>query len=199
MMLVGLTGSIATGKSEVANILIRQGIPVFDSDKAVHLLYENGQAAQKLQHICPTAVQGKFIDRSILSKEIAQKPFLLKAIEQAIHPLVQKMQDEFVKKARAENHTIAVIDSPLLIESGVYKKMDVVVLVDATEKQQVERAMKRPSMTEEKLSLIMAKQMPSEKKRIYADFVIENEGTLLDLERKTIALITKIREGQLNA
>ena len=117
MKLVGLTGGIAAGKSEVTQILRRIDIPVFDSDAAVHVLYQNGMAAKYLEKICPQAVINGNIDRQILSKLVLETPSLLKKIEVVIHPLVREMETAFINNVVTSSAKIAVIDSALLIET----------------------------------------------------------------------------------
>ena len=184
MKLVGLTGGIAAGKSEVTQILRRIDIPVFDSDAAVHVLYQNGMAAKYLEKICPQAVINGNIDRQILSKLVLETPSLLKKIEVVIHPLVREMETAFINSVVTSSAKIAVIDSALLIETGHYKDMDFSVLVTTSRQNQIERAMQRPHMTLEKVEMILAKQLSQIEKRKYVDFVIENNGTLNELESK---------------
>ena len=184
MKLVGLTGGIAAGKSEVTQILRRIDIPVFDSDAAVHVLYQNGMAAKYLEKICPQAVINGNIDRQILSKLDLENSSLLKKIEVVIHPLVREMETAFINSVVTSSAKIAVIDSALLIETGHYKDMDFSVLVTTSRQNQIERAMQRPHMTLEKVEMILAKQLSQIEKRKYVDFVIENNGTLNELESK---------------
>ena len=194
MKVIGLTGGIATGKSEVSKILLKQAIPVFDTDAAVHELYNNGEAAAQLRGICPQAINGKIVDRRVLSQLIIQNPELLNKIEAIIHPLVRKAETEFLAQAKAANQRIAVVDSPLLIETGHHNDMDYVVLVDASLENQTRRAMTRPGMTADKLKFIFAKQMSAEQKRKQSDFIIENNATLAELETQTNLIFAKLAD-----
>lgn len=194
MKVIGLTGGIATGKSEVSKILLKQAIPVFDTDAAVHELYNNGKAAAQLRDICPQAINGKIVDRRVLSQLIIQNPELLDKIEAIIHPLVRKTETEFLAQAKAANQRIAVVDSPLLIETGHHNDMDYVVLVDASLENQTQRAMARPGMTVDKLKLIFAKQMSAGQKRKQSDFIIENNATLAELETQTNFIFAKLAD-----
>jgi dephospho-CoA kinase len=190
MMVIGLTGSIAMGKSEVAKILSTLNIPVFDADASVHDIYENGTAAKLLADICPEAIVDKKLDRKILSALIAKNPELLKSITGIIHPLVQAAERKFLD----EQHTdIAVIDSPLILETGRARDMDMIIVVSSPPENQEARALNRPGMTIEKLNMIRSKQMPDAEKRQWADYVIENNGTLEELATTTKNLITHIR------
>ena len=192
MKIIGLTGGIATGKSEVANAIRIMGIPVFDADAAVHEIYQNGVAAEALKDICPLAIEGKNVDRDKLSELIKNDPSLLKTIESLIHPLVRQAENSFLLKARQSRSKIAVIDSPLLIETGHHKDMDVVIVIETPYKNQKARAMERPNMSAAKFELIYAKQMPAAEKRNHANFIVENNATLGELEQKTKTIITKI-------
>ncbi len=190
-MIIGLTGSIAMGKSEVTKILRTLDIPVFDADATVHAIYENGTAAKALAQICPEAIVGQRVDRKILSRLIAKDPGLLKPITAIIHPLVQHAEDEFL---RMQTSGLVVIDSPLILEAGRAREMDIIIVVSSTPENQKARALDRPGMTIEKFNLINTKQMPDAEKRSWADFTIENNGTLEELADTTKALIEHIRE-----
>jgi dephospho-CoA kinase len=190
MIVIGLTGSIAMGKSEVAKIFRAQNIPVFDADATVHDIYESGTAAKLLASICPDAIVGEKLDRKILSALIAKTPDLLKSITEIIHPLVQAAETKFLN---AQHTDIAVIDSPLILETGRARDMDMIIVVSSSPENQEARALTRPGMTLEKLNMIRAKQMPDAEKRVWADYVIENNGTLEELATTTKELITHIR------
>jgi dephospho-CoA kinase len=190
MIVIGLTGSIAMGKSEVAKTLRALNIPVFDADAYVHQIYEDGTAAKLLTEICPEAISDQKIDRKILSTLIAKNPDLLKSITSIIHPIVEKAERDFLHN---QNSDIVVIDSPLILESGRVREMDLLIVVSASPDNQTSRALTRPGMTIEKLEMIRSKQMPDVEKRQWADYVIENNGTLQELRDTTIALINHIR------
>jgi dephospho-CoA kinase len=193
MMVIGLTGSIATGKSEVAKVLRTLNIPVFDADAMVHDIYENGTAAKVLANICPDAIHGDKVDRKILSSMIAKNPTLLSSITAVIHPLVHAAEQDFLNW---QNTDIAVIDSPLILETGRARDMDLLVVVSSSPENQRTRALARPGMTTEKLELIRSKQMPDDEKRAWADYVIENNGSLEELATATKALIAQIRSKE---
>ena len=190
-MIIGLTGSIAMGKSEVARIIRTLNIPVFDADATVHQIYEEGTAAKALSAISPEAIEGKTVNRKILSAHIAKNPELLKSITNIIHPIVNAAEQKF----RSENEGyLAVIDSPLILENGRARDMDLLIVVSAAPELQRARALARTEMTPEKFDLIISKQMPDDEKRAWADYVIENNGTLGELETTTKALIDHIKE-----
>ena len=194
MKVIGLTGGIAVGKSEVAKIFRKHNFPVFDADAAVHEIYQNGMGAKYLHPLFPSAITNNFVDRKKLSEIIAADPSKLKDIEAIIHPLVRQAEVEFLSRAQANGAAFAIIDSPLLIETNHNKDMDAIILVDASIEEQTKRAMLRPNMTKEKLALIMSKQMSSKDKRKHSTFIIENNGSLKDLEALTKAIISKLRE-----
>jgi dephospho-CoA kinase len=190
MILIGLTGSIAMGKSEVAKIIASFDIPIFDADLAVHKIYEDGTAAHALRNICPEAITSNHVDRKVLSALIAKTPGLLEKITAIIHPLVQATEQKFIATQTAD---IVVIDSPLILEAGRARDMDLVIVVSSSPENQQARALTRAGMTLEKLNLIRSKQMPDAEKRNWADYVIENNGTIAELQAVTKALISDIR------
>ena len=194
MKVIGLTGAIAVGKSEVAKIFRKNNIPVFDSDAAVHEIYQNGVGAKYLQSTFPSAINAGSVDRRKLSEIIAAHPSKLKDIEKIIHPLVRQAEADFLSNAQRNNETLVIIDSPLLIETNHHEDMDATILVNAPSDVQTKRAMLRPNMTQEKLAVIRSKQMAFKDKRKFSSYIIENNGSLKDLETQTTAIIAKIRE-----
>ncbi|HMT14298.1 MAG TPA: dephospho-CoA kinase [Aestuariivirga sp.] len=192
MKIVGLTGSIAMGKSEVVKHLRHRGLAVFDADQTVHDLYSDGTAARALRTSFPQAVQGKKIDRAILSHLLQEDPARLKALEALIHPLVHERRAAFLAEAREQGSVLAVLDIPLLFETHAEGDVDVVVLITAPEALQRQRALARPGMTPEKLALILARQMPDAEKRKRAHFVIDNSGDLAHLAAATDAVLAAL-------
>jgi dephospho-CoA kinase len=195
-MIIGLTGSIAMGKSEVAKTIRTLNIPVFDADAAVHEIYENGTAAKALVETCPEAIKGNHIDRKILSGLLSNNPELLKSITAIIHPLVHKAERDFLQSHKSD---IIVVDSPLILEAGRAREMDIIIVVSSSPENQRARALARTGMTLEKFNLIKSKQMPDAEKREWADYVIENNGSLEQLVTTTKALIEQIREKAKNS
>ncbi len=186
MIVVGLTGSIAMGKSETAKMFRSLGVPVFDSDAEVHGQYEKGGAAvEAVGGLFPEAVIDGAVDRKILSNRVLGNPDALKRLETAIHPLVRKRQDSFLEECRASGQSIAVLDIPLLFETGRENDVDAVVVVSAPPEIQRKRVLERPSMTGEKLELILARQMPDAEKRARADYVVDTSGGL-DIARARV-------------
>ena len=172
MIVLGLTGSVGMGKSATAKMFADEGVPVFDADAAVHRLYE-GEAAPLIAAAFPGVVIGSRVDRERLSRAVVGNNAAFAKLEAIIHPLVRKAREEFLAAAKAEGAEIAVLDIPLLFETGGEHDVDKIVVVSAPEPVQKERVLARPGMTEEKFSAIVAKQMPDSEKRKRADFVID--------------------------
>ncbi|PBB22808.1 MULTISPECIES: dephospho-CoA kinase [unclassified Mesorhizobium] len=185
MIVLGLTGSIGMGKSTTAKMFAEAGVPVHDSDEAVHRLY-SGAAAPLIEAAFPgTAVDG-VVDRVKLGARVLGDAAALKRLEAIIHPLVRADADAFLARHRNAGESIAVLDIPLLFETGGRGRVDKVVVVTAPAEVQRQRVLARPGMTEEKLAAILAKQLPDEEKRRLADFVIDT-GQGLDAARAAVA------------
>lgn len=194
MIVAALTGSIAMGKTETAKMFAARGIPVFDSDAAVHLLYaEGGAAVPAIAAIVPSAVVDGVVDRQRLSLAVQADRSLLPRIEAVVHPLVRDMQARFLAEAEAAHADIALLDIPLLFETGRQGDVDVVIVVSAGEAQQRERALKRPGMTPEKLDFILSKQLADVEKRARADYVIDTSSSLAETAREVDRVIADIK------
>ena len=174
MLIIGLTGSIGMGKSATAAMFRAQGVPVFDADAAVHDLYA-GPAAEKIEAAFPgTLVDGK-IDREKLSRHVVGNAEAMRRLEAIVHPLVRASENDFLRKAAATGKRIAVLDIPLLLETGARERCDLVAVVSAPADVQRKRVLQRPGMTAEKFEAILAKQMPDEEKRRRAHVVIPTD------------------------
>lgn len=195
MIILGLTGSIAMGKSETAKLFAARDIPVFDSDAAVHELYSQGGAAvAAVETLAPSAIVEGAVDRRRLASLIVEDQGLLKKIEGVVHPLVRSRQEAFLANAEARGCDIAVLDIPLLFETGRQKEVDVIVVVSAGRELQRERALRRPGMTPEKLDFILSRQVPDEEKRARADHVIDTSVSLDETAREVDRVIEAIRQ-----
>lgn len=193
MIVAGLTGSIAMGKSETAKMFAARGIPVFDSDAAVHDMYAaGGEAVEPLRTVVPEAIGPAGVDRRRLASLVQADPALLKRIEAIVHPLVRARQATFLADA-ALHAELAVLDIPLLFETGREKEVDVVIVVSTNPAQQRERALSRPGMTAEKLDFILSRQEPDAVKRARADYVIDTSVSLADTARHVERVIADIR------
>ncbi|AZO57330.1 MULTISPECIES: dephospho-CoA kinase [unclassified Mesorhizobium] len=187
MIALGLTGSIGMGKSTTARMFTEAGVPVHDSDETVHRLYA-GKAAPLVEAAFPGTTADGSVDRAKLGARVLGDAAALKKLEAIIHPLVRADADAFLAKHRNAGESIAVLDIPLLFETGGRGRVDKVVVVTAPAEVQRQRVLARPGMSEEKLASILAKQVPDAEKRRLADFVIDT-GNGLDAARAAVASI----------
>ena len=171
MFILGLTGSVGMGKSTTAKFFAEEGVPVHDADAAVHRLYEN-EAVAPIEAAFPgTTANGK-VDRDKLAAAVVGNVDALKRLEAIVHPLVRAAERKFLANAEASGAKIAVLDIPLLYETGGDSRCDAVVVVTAPEHVQRARVLARGT-SEERLAGILARQMPDAEKRRRADFVVD--------------------------
>ncbi|MDQ0318214.1 dephospho-CoA kinase [Pararhizobium capsulatum DSM 1112] len=189
MIVLGLTGSIGTGKSTTAQMFVDLGIPVNDADKVVHDLYQ-AEAVEPIDRAFPGVVVDGCVDRGRLSLALAESPARFKELEAIVHPLVRLREKQFVEKERAAGTPIVVLDIPLLYEVGGEDRVDAVVVVTADPDIQRERVLKRPGMTAEKFDLILSRQMPDDQKRAKADYIIDT-GLGLDSARTQVGALVE--------
>lgn len=171
MIRLGLTGSIGMGKSATAAHFKAHGDAVIDADALVHGLYA-GPAAPAIEAAFPGTTKDGRVDRAALGKEVLGNREALQRLEALIHPMVRAAEREAAARAEAAGVRIAVFDVPLLFETGREAEMDAVLVVTAPPDVQRARLLERPGMTEEKLSAILARQMPSEEKAARAHFIL---------------------------
>lgn len=191
MIVLGLTGSIGMGKSTTAKMFTQAGVPVHDSDEAVHRLYA-GKAAPLIEAEFPGTVVDGVVDRRKLADIVLRDGSAMKRLEAIIHPLVRADANEFLARHRSQNAPIAVLDIPLLFETGGRDRVDRVVVVTAPASIQQERVLARPGMTAEKFEAILARQVPDERKRELADYIVETGSGLDDARRQVEAIIADI-------
>ena len=197
MIVLGLTGSIGMGKSTAAATLRRLGVPVFDADLAVHrLLAPSGAAVPAVSAAFPgveTEVGG--IDRVLLGRRVFADPMELRRLEAILHPMVAAEEKRFLARLRARREPLAVLDIPLLFETGAERRCDYVLVVSAPALVQRQRVMRRPGMTEIRLNAILRKQTPDHRKRQRAHFVVPTgAGRGLTLRRlKSIVRLLRKR------
>jgi dephospho-CoA kinase len=173
MFLLGLTGSIGMGKSETGRMFRRLGTPVYDADAVVAALYvQGGAAVEPIGAAFPGATRNGAVDRAALSQALTG-PEAWQRLEAIVHPLTAKAERAFLEAQAAKGTPVAVLDIPLLYETGGEGRMDAVVVVSASPGIQRARALARPGMTPAKLDAILARQLPDVEKRARADFVIE--------------------------
>ncbi len=173
MFILGLTGSVGMGKSITAKFFAEEGVPVHDADSAVHRLYE-GEAVAPIEAAFPGTTENGRVDRVKLANRVLGDPAALRRLEQIVHPLVRGDTDRFLAEAANSGAKIAVLDIPLLYETGAEKRCNAVVVVSAPEDVQRERVLARPGMTAEKFASILANQMPDAEKRARADFIVDS-------------------------
>ena len=196
MLLIGLTGSIGMGKSETAKMFRAEGVPVYDADAAVHKLYEKGgKAVKPIRAAFPSAIIDDAVDRKALSRCVIGLPDEMKKLEAIVHPLVGEAQIDFLRENMEAGREMAVLDIPLLYETGGETRVDVVVVVSAPYDIQKTRVLARPDMDEAKFAAIHAKQVPDEEKRKRADFVVESDKGL-DHAREQVARIVEALKGR---
>jgi dephospho-CoA kinase len=191
MFVLGLTGSIGMGKSTTARLFAEAGVPVHEADVAVHRLYE-GDAVPAVAAAFPGAVVGGKVNRDKLAARVLGDAAALRRLESIVHPLVRAAADRFLSEARASGAKIAVLDIPLLFETGGEDRVDAVVVVTAPPEMQRERALERPGMTMEKFQAIVAKQMPDVEKRQRADFVVDTSRGLAAARDQVDAILQAI-------
>jgi dephospho-CoA kinase len=168
-----LTGSLGMGKSRTATFFAEAGVPVHDSDAAVHALYE-GEAVPLIEQAFPGATTSGKVDRAKLAAMVLGDAVALARLEAVVHPLVSQARDRFLTEARAQGAPVVVLDVPLLFETGDQRGCDAVVVVSAPPETQRQRAFERPGMTEEKFAALIAKQMSDAEKCRRADFIVDS-------------------------
>lgn len=197
MIILGLTGSIAMGKSETAKLFAAEGVPVFDADAEVHRLYQkDGAAARAVAVRWPEVMADGSVDRAKLSALIVREPHILADIEAIVHPLVQSARGDFLAQCEAAGATIVLLDIPLLYETGRQREVDKVVVVSTPERMQRQRAMARAGMTGEKLDRILRRQLPDAEKRSRADFVVDTSQGLDHARHQVRAILTTLARPQ---
>ena len=193
MIVAGLTGSIAMGKSTVAAMFARLGAPVFDSDISVREFYA-GDGATMIEAAFPGVTANGQIDREQLSARVLSDAIALRRLESLVHPAVAAARTRFLERAAAEGRRLTIADVPLLFETGGESTVDLVVVVSAPETLQRARALARVGMTEAKLVTILSRQTPDAEKRRRAHFVI-NTGDSLECARAQVGQFMRAAAG----
>jgi len=193
MIILGLTGSIAMGKSTVAQMFSTKGIPVISADKIVHDLY-NGKAAPLIETSFPGSTRGHKVDREKLMQSLLKQDQGFEKLEAIIHPLVRQEEWQFIQQHKTKGSEILIIEIPLLFETGAQDLMDAVILVSAPAEVQKQRALSRPNMSLEKFTSLVEKQMPDATKRTRADYIIETHTSLEETQTAVNSLIETIKK-----
>jgi dephospho-CoA kinase len=172
MFVIGLTGSIAMGKTTTARLFADEGVPVHDADAAVHKLYA-GEAAGLIEAAFPGSTKNGTVDRIQLGKQVTGNPTALRRLEEIVHPLVRNAERKFLRDAEIAGASIVVLDVPLLFETGGDGRVDATVVVSAPAELQRERVLER-GVSLERLEALLGRQMPDAEKRRRADFVVDS-------------------------
>jgi dephospho-CoA kinase len=191
---IGLTGSIGMGKSQTAKFFAELGVPVHDSDAAVHALYQKGGAAvAPVAAAFPDCVKDGAVDRQALAQKVVGNAAALAELEAIVHPLAQAVETEFLAQAKAQGTKLVVLDIPLLFETGAEKRLDVVVVVSAPAGIQRQRVLTRPGMNEARLAAILKRQMPDAEKRARADYVVDSSQSLAQARQQVRHIVEELR------
>ena len=177
MKILGLTGSIGMGKSTTAKLFAEAGVPVYDADATVHLIYQ-GEAVPAIEAAFPGTTSDGKVDRAKLSAKVVHDPAAIQRLEQIVHPMLRSYHQKFLHDAEQAGAPVAVMDVPLLFETGGEKRVDAVVVVTTAPEVQRERILARGTMTAEALDAILARQLPDAEKRRRADFVVDTSDGL---------------------
>lgn len=200
MLKVGLTGSIAVGKSYVLSVLAELGCATFDADKLAHLVMEPGRPAYEdvvREYGREVLAQDGSIDRKKLGAIVFADEVRRKRLNEIVHPRVIEEQNRVLSDAEARDpNGIAVIDAALMIESGGYKRFDKLIVVYCDREKQIERLMRRAGITRAEAEQRIAAQMSSEEKLRYADYRIDTAGSFEDTRQIVVAVHTDLLRVQ---
>ncbi|HEX7791548.1 MAG TPA: dephospho-CoA kinase [Afipia sp.] len=191
MLLLGLTGSIGMGKSTTAKLFEEAGVPVYDADATVHKIYE-GEAVPAVEAAFPGSTYNGKVDRQKLSAMVVNSADAMKRLEAIVHPMLRSHQLKFLSDAEKSGAPVAVLDVPLLYETGGETRVDAVVVVTTTPAIQRERILARENMTHDKLEAILARQLPDAEKRKRADFVVDTSDGLEPVRRRLDEILREV-------
>jgi len=191
MFLLGLTGSVAMGKSTTARFFAEEGVPVHDADAVVHRVYEN-EAVPLIEAAFPgTTADGK-VDRVKLGSRVMGDLAALRQLEAIVHPLVWDAEQRFLAEAEAKGVPVVLLDIPLLFETGGEARVDAVVVATAPAEVQRARVLERPGMTEQRLQAMLARQLPDSEKRRRADFIVDTSRGFDDARAQVQEILRKV-------
>lgn len=195
MIVLGLTGSIAMGKSTVTQMFADEGVPITNADTIVHkLLAEDKTVIDEVQANFPLAFDEGKIDRSKLGPLVFGNAEAMKVLESILHPRVRATEMAFVLRHQRNGEPFVVLDIPLLFETGADSRVDRVLVVTAPPEEQRARVLARPGMTEEKFRHILARQMPDAKKRERADYIIDTSKGMDDSRVQVKKILQELRQ-----
>ena len=197
MLVIGLTGGIGMGKSAAAEHFAKAGVPVFNADACVHRLYE-GEAVGPIEAAFPGVTRGGRIDRKILAESVGDSQKRLRQLEEIVHPMVVEAEIDFLREQEDKGAKLAVLEIPLLFETGADARVDVTIVLSAPSEVQKRRVLARPGMTVDKLEHLIARQLPDADRRARADFVVDSGTSLADMQEEIDRLIESLqqREGR---
>jgi dephospho-CoA kinase len=202
MLLVGLTGNIAAGKSTVAQLLSERGATIIDADILARRAVERGTAAyDKIVQQWGSTVLGpdKQLDRAALRRIVFSDHDELEKLNGFVHPEVERQRNVLVEEARDRGDRVVICDIPLLFEARLVDRFDKVVLVDATRPRRLERLVHERQLNETEAMKMIAAQMPAELKRARADFIIDNDGTIAELEKRVREVWSALQKDRRSA
>lgn len=196
---LGLTGSIGMGKSTTAGLFREFGCPVHDADAQVHALYR-GEAAPLIEAAFPGTTREGVVDRAALGRIVVGDREAIARLEAIVHPLVRARRDAFLAEVRAARAPVAVLDVPLLFETGGEASCDAVVVASAPAEVQKERVLGRDGMTEDRFRDLLARQVPDAEKRARAHFIVDTSRGLPAARRQVGDILRALagREGRLD-
>jgi dephospho-CoA kinase len=190
MFIIGLTGSIGMGKTTTARLFAEEGVPVHDADAAVHQLYQ-GEAAGAIEAAFPGTTREGKVDRTVLGKRVVGDPPAMRLLEAIVHPMVREAEKRFLAAAAASGAPVAVLDIPLLFETGGESRVDAVVVVSAPGRVQRARVLER-GMSQAQFEALLARQMPDAEKRRRADFVVDSSKGIEPARAQVRAILTAV-------
>ena len=191
MIVVGITGAVASGKTTVANLFADAGIPVFSADAAVREIYRTDP--EGIAGVAPGALVDGRLDRSRLAAMIEKDPDLLAEVERVVHPLVRGREEAFVAKARGDGQAIAVLEVPLLFESGADLRCDKILVTSAPAALRAKRVAERGTMSPALMRQLEARQIAEEERVGRADYVVDGASELDELARQVGHIIDALR------
>jgi len=195
MLVIGLTGGIGMGKSAAADHFARAGVPVFNADACVHRLYD-GEAVAAIEAAFPGVTRGGRIDRKLLGEKLAGSQERLRELELIVHPMVVEAEIDFLIEQEDRGASLAVLEIPLLFETGAEKRVDLTIVLSAPADVQRSRVLARPGMTVDKLEHLLARQLSDAEKRARADFVVDSGTSPKEMHAKLDRLIESLQDRQ---
>lgn len=194
MKVLGLTGGMGMGKSTVAALFRRAGLPVFDADAEVLRLQSSpGPVLSAMERLVPGVVRDGSLDRAVLRQAVTANPALLRKLEAIIHPQVRAARARFLSRQRRAGTRWVVLDIPLLFETGGQKLCDRVLVVSAPRWVQARRVAARRGMSAPEARRLIARQMPDARRRLRADRVLQTGGSLYETRRQARQVLRSLQ------